>query len=942
MIYTLENCEMQKLLLRKDSINTNEYLSVLRMIEKPVGDLLEFTKTNYPNYTDHTIQHSYRILNYLYNILSEKMKANLTSTEIFCLVLSALLHDIGMSNSTESDKEKLRIEHGKFAEEPIHIFFNQLKIVNNMDRISNCVSYVCESHTKDLQQLYGESSFKRKDTINGEIVRYGFLAILLRVGDLMDMEEDRTSYIVQTIFPEYYQKDGSMKHHKRCEELKNFNYSDESIEAIVETVDRENYKLWSSWFTYLKDEIIQANTYYFRDFVDGESIPKFEYTINPAKGANFCTEEIRFEIDDKGALWKIISNSIYTAEYDFLRELVQNSIDACLMDCYINPENEIQCAFQRDWPMDEYCVHIMFSEKANRLIIHDNGIGMNIDTLKRYLFKTADSGYRHINVEREFLFPAIAKFGIGFVACLTKADQIKIFTQGREAEEQIAVEIEKDSNLAFIERRKKTSVNGTIIDLKIKDRCSFSNIQKYLQDNFCTAAVRIELINMDILHQIIDTNELLDDYDLNAINSVLKKRDKCIKESKMVYNESDEVRNIINNSDSLRQILLNVGEDEVFPSNKIMEYHKQLLGMLERNPKLVDHEILNKYSKFTKNTIDIEHEKYENLLKDIITNLREYHKNNLSVSIENHSNMMTVVGDIKWTNITDNEIWIIYLDNQFQVKDIKFQIEPEKIKNGVGIIYIKTEYVNQKLGIEFSTVNAFFFENGNMAINLLKVHANNFNYIDNDESAIISLDEIYDVRYQLELAFQEKEEEENYNRQIRDLAEANYSYKVDILFGDGDIKILRNVNSSAINENSLNRGVRFLPDYVCNSADEVFFIPQFQESLFCQDGIRINADIGGLIPFKVGYYKCNFFGESRFELNVTRHDINRDSSLINAWMQQYGKEIQKEVIRNVMDKLKECGLKNIDFMDNLNRSYHNSFDKCAYRQFKMLLADIGV
>lgn len=751
MIYTLENCEMQKLLLEKQSINTNEYLSVLRMVEKPVGDLLEFTKTNYPNYTDHTIQHSYRILNYLYNILNEKMKANLSSTEIFCLVLSAMFHDIGMSNSTEDDKEKLRIEHGEFAEEPIHIFFSYLKLANNMERIANCVAYVCESHTKDIQQLYGERLFKMKDTINGEIVRYGFLAILLRVGDLMDMEEDRTSYIVQTIFPEYYQKDGSMKHHKRCEELKNFNYSDKSIEAIVETVDRENYKLWSNWFTYLKDEIIQANTYYFRDFVDGESIPKFEYTINPAKGANFSTEEIRFEIDDKGALWKIISNSIYTAEYDFLRELVQNSVDACLMDCYMNPENKIQFAFQREWPMDEYCVHIIFSEKADRLIIHDNGIGMDINTLKKYLFKTADSGYRHIDIEREFLFPAIAKFGIGFVACLTKADQIKIFTQGGEAEEQIAVEIEKDSNLAFIERRKKTLLQGTVIDLKLKNRCSFTNIKRYLHNNFCVAAVRIELINMDILQKIINEDYLLDDYDLNVLNTVLEKKDKCIRESKIVYNELDTIYKIISNCDSLRQILLGVGVDEVFPLDEIMFYHEQILDMLRRVSRLINHEMMKEYYKFTKETIDTEHNKYENLLTEIITNLKEYQKNNLAVPIENYSNLMTVIGNTKWINITDYDICIVYLDNQFQVDEVQVQIEPEKIQNRVGIIYIKTEYVNQKSGIEFSTINAFFFENGNMATNLLRAHINGFNYIDNDESAIISFDEIYDIQYQLAL-----------------------------------------------------------------------------------------------------------------------------------------------------------------------------------------------
>ena len=153
---------------------------------------------------------------------------------------------------------------------------------------------------------------------------------------------------------------------------------------------------------------------------------------------------------------------------------------------------------------------------------------------------------------------------------------------------------------------------------------------------------------------------------------------------------------------------------------------------------------------------------------------------------------------------------------------------------------------------------------------------------------------------------------------------------------------MRNVNSSTLDEESLNRGVSFSPYYHYNNDDNVFLVPQFQESLFCQDGIRINADIRGLIPFKIGYYKCNFFGESRFELNVTRHDINRDNSLISKWMKHYGKEIQREVIRNVIYKLKECGLKNIDFKDNLNQNYHNSFDKCAYDQFKMLLDDIDV
>lgn len=938
MIYTLDKCEMIELMLGKNSSYKEEYLSILRIIEKPAADLLEFTKTNYPNYTDHTLQHSYRILRYLFPILGKKMKDSLTATEIFCLILSAMFHDIGMSNSTEGDKEKLRIEHGKFAVEPIRSFFNHLKIVNSIDRFVNCVSYVCESHTKDLQQLYKEHLFTRKDTINGEIVRYGYLTILLRVGDLMDMEEDRTSYIVRTVFPEYFQKDNSIKHHKRCEELINFNYSDKSIEATVETVDRENYKLWSNWFTYLKDEIIQANTYYFRDFVEGEGIPKFEYTIKPADGANFSTEEIRFEIDDKGALWEIISNSIYTAEYDFLRELSQNAIDACLMDCYLNKENVLQCAYQREWPTEDYCVHIMFSEELNILVVHDNGIGMDMNTLKKYLFKTADSGYRHINVERDFLFPAIAKFGIGFIACLTKAEDIKIFTQGVDAQEQIAVEIEKDSNLAFIERREKTEFHGTVIELKLKDRYTFISIQRYLQQYFCAPAVRIELIDLDVL-EAADTSNIINGFDLNTLNSSLRKKNKYMKNLNSYYERIDIIRNIVSECDTLRATIFSINEDEVFPLNQMFQQHNTILHKLKDHPYLVSDDILQKYKKFQRNTIDKESENYKKLLSEIIDNLNTYQNNELDEYVNYYKNLITVIGSVRWEQLMDKEICIAYLNKEFKVADVACLIEPERMQNNVGIVFIKSDYNNPKLGIEFTIVNAFFFENGNMPTNILRVRGNDFIFTDNEESKIISLDEIYDMQYQLDLEFIEKEEEENYHRQIRNLEEEEYSYKVDVLYGEGSVKILKNVNSMSVDETSLNGGALFLSGDVCEKIDDITVIPKFSKSLFCQDGIKINANLSGLVPFKMGYYKCNFFGDSRFELNVTRHDINRDSSLINNWIKIYGKKIQKEVIENVVTKLKECGIKDINFKGNLKKADNNIFDVCAYKQFVEILSD---
>lgn len=66
-------------------------------------------------------------------------------------------------------------------------------------------------------------------------------------------------------------------------------------------------------------------------------------------------------------------------------------------------------------------VMIAYSQKDGVLWVEDYGIGMNEKELSNYLFKTAKSGYQNMG-KRTFEFPAIAKFGIGFASCLTKAD----------------------------------------------------------------------------------------------------------------------------------------------------------------------------------------------------------------------------------------------------------------------------------------------------------------------------------------------------------------------------------------------------------------------------------------------------------------------------------------------------------------------------------------
>ena len=44
--------------------------------------------TDFPGFTEHGMQHSLRIIEYIYGIMSEELKQNISDVEIFCFIMS--------------------------------------------------------------------------------------------------------------------------------------------------------------------------------------------------------------------------------------------------------------------------------------------------------------------------------------------------------------------------------------------------------------------------------------------------------------------------------------------------------------------------------------------------------------------------------------------------------------------------------------------------------------------------------------------------------------------------------------------------------------------------------------------------------------------------------------------------------------------------------------
>ena len=98
--------------------------------------------------------------------------------------------------------------------------------------------------------------------------------------------------------------------------------------------------------------------------------------------------------------FRFLASEIYDSPKAFLRENVQNAYDAILMRCT-----------EQSLPLSERSITI--TVEPRRLIVKDDGIGMDIDVLKNNFWKAGSSGKRSELAQRSGV---IGTFGIGAMA----------------------------------------------------------------------------------------------------------------------------------------------------------------------------------------------------------------------------------------------------------------------------------------------------------------------------------------------------------------------------------------------------------------------------------------------------------------------------------------------------------------------------------------------
>lgn len=516
MEYELEKNRAYQILKSRDAdIMIGNVLRLYSMITPLLNEIC----IRFDNYTLHDINHSLRVMNYMCEIAGETILNKLSNTELVMIIASALLHDVGMRFSEEeatqiennyqfsfyleknSGNKKLALQdfvrpiHGKRS---YQFIMNEKSIKDLLcDTRLTSVGYyedialICQSHMENIEWINDnlKESFSSGDHFNSK-----YIALLLRIADYIDFDSQRA--------PQY------LFEHKTLNSISQVEWEKHATICNIEKVDPNRNEIYfdikcNDFHLYCKlmDTIEAMNkeitgcVSFSNTFSDG----KYHLQIKNAIRLNidtlgFSPERFSFSLDYYQVTNLLMGEKLYGERAYGLRELLQNSLDACSVmkeyykktDPTINYEPEVSIIYDFD---------------AKKVIVKDNGTGMSQNIISKYFLTIGKSYYRSDEYEKlGYKTYPTGTFGIGFLSSFMLSSKVEVNTKYFGNGEQNSFLLEKDSKYICKLNESFSGPHGTSISLSMNE---FQSV----------------FYNMRILQEFIDMNF----YRLDACVKVYKK-----------------------------------------------------------------------------------------------------------------------------------------------------------------------------------------------------------------------------------------------------------------------------------------------------------------------------------------------------------------------------------------------------------------------------------
>lgn len=531
---------------------------------------LKSVSINYTHFSEHDASHSQTIIDKIEMLLGDRIR-NLSPTDTWLILHAAYTHDLGMllkmkdleeAWKSEEFKEFLEQERNGIDEdlkEAIEAIYNlreskmdyydSLKIYRYVNLINQCyfrrkhsniseqylislggnlkIDLTCNGRINaDLFYLLGEicglhtaneNEILRLDyETNGFSTDYAhprFVAVLLRLGDLLDIDNGRFNPFTALVAGDPPEQ--TKPHIEKHQSTRHLLITPEKIEFRSNCSSDEAYREIRNTIKWLEKEI---------EFL----------TLNWSKivPKNFGGYAPKFD--------KIEGYNIYDDKFVFIREVIQNALDATKLKLWQDLKNGIyDFAIKRKdvlnnlrelKPFDlseeiykNYMINIDLRTLDNGDVefkIQDRGIGIDVEGFKRISqVAMSNTDYRilkkDISEMPRWLRPT-AGFGIGMQTIYLVADSFKIITNNGIETLEANIDSIKKGGFIKLNRCDKKIRQGTSIEIILKENI-LKNLYGILTDIIEEYSNNIDPLNEDSYKYFHEMN-LLSRLDINLKN----------------------------------------------------------------------------------------------------------------------------------------------------------------------------------------------------------------------------------------------------------------------------------------------------------------------------------------------------------------------------------------------------------------------------------------
>lgn len=535
-------------------LNRPDLLAKVNELRSRVEVYLRGINSTFSHFTSHAIDHGDQIVRELSSLLYEdvadqnSVSVQLNATECYLLVISAYLHDAGMVvtdeekysllaspawhefaesntqaqadfNAMEQEltsraeassaapklylagleqrlllAEYFRRQHAARAANAINGALNVTSdFLGGDPAVGKTVTAICVGHGLNRAELASEVSYPTRRDLLGEPVNVRLLAVLLRLGDLLDMRFDRACPLLSSLASPLPKSSEVHWSQYGCITSRITSPSVISIRAECGNVDE--YRLLRDWCTWLADEVrdapkILAGGLRHPDWQPPKaSIGDSQDTIQVvrAQGTTYRTEDWRFTLDEPEVISRLVNDVHRADRFGFIKELLQNALDSVRARAYVESQdtqpypNLLPASLREKYPIEIELV--LRGDKVVRTVVADSGIGMTPDTIQNYFLQVGRSWYRSKEFLSRWSFAPTSRFGVGFLSVFAVSEDVSVLTRWYESksDESILMRLPGPRSYLVFEDAERSSP-GTSVTVHLTEPVDLSAMRSYLID----------------------------------------------------------------------------------------------------------------------------------------------------------------------------------------------------------------------------------------------------------------------------------------------------------------------------------------------------------------------------------------------------------------------------------------------------------------------------